>query len=95
MNASHKFDEEGLKELAASIEAVGVLRDKGIPIKMGGETRFGEAISGGIIGPVVDSSIDELISSQAIVCDCLFIRGFGLRELAPVEKNACTMFVGV
>jgi len=50
-----------------AIEAVSVLKDNGLPIKMSGETRFGEEISGGIIGPVIDSSIDELISSQSIV----------------------------
>lgn len=52
-----------------AIEAVGVLRASGVPIKMGGRTRFDEEISGGIIGPVVDSSIDELMSSDEIVSE--------------------------
>ena len=51
-----------------AIEAVGVLRDNGIAIKSDGETRFGEKISGGIIGPVLDSSIDELIGNPTIIC---------------------------
>jgi hypothetical protein len=52
---------------ALAIDAVNVLKEHGIPIKMDGETRFGEAIAGGIIGPVVDSSIDELMSTATVV----------------------------
>jgi hypothetical protein len=36
-----------------------------------------------------------IILGQAIICDCLFIRSFGLRELTTVEKNSCAMLVGV
>jgi len=36
---------------------------------MDGQTRFGEEIVGGIIGPVIDSSIDELMSAANIVVD--------------------------
>jgi hypothetical protein len=50
-----------------AIDAVSVLADHGIPIKRDGETRFGEAIAGGIIGPVTDSSIDELMSTPTVV----------------------------
>ncbi len=50
-----------------AIDAVGVLREYGIPVKIGGETRFGEPIAGGIIGPVADSSIDELMSAPDVV----------------------------
>jgi hypothetical protein len=52
-----------------AIEAVTLLRKAGVPIKMDGETRFAEPISGGIIGPVVDSSIDELMSSPTVIAD--------------------------
>ncbi len=55
------------EELA--ITAVGVLRDAGVPIKMDGKTRFDEPVSGGIIGPVADSSIDELMSARQVVVD--------------------------
>ncbi|MEZ5499520.1 MAG: hypothetical protein R3E77_08855 [Steroidobacteraceae bacterium] len=55
--------------------AVAVLRDKGIPIRQSGTTRFGEAISGGLIGPVVDSSIDELMSAGSLVRDGHSIAG--------------------
>lgn len=53
------------EELA--IKAVGVLRDAGVPIKMDGTTRFDEPVTGGIIGPVTDSSIDELMSARQVV----------------------------
>lgn len=52
-------------ELAAA--AVQVLREHGIPIQLEGRTRFGEEISGGIIGPVADSSIDELLSAPVVI----------------------------
>lgn len=50
-------------------EAVRVLRDNGVPIKLSGQTRFGEPIENAIIGPVTDSSIDELMSAQEIIVD--------------------------
>ena len=52
-----------------AILAVRVLKENGIPIKAGGTTRFDEPITSGIIGPVVDSSIDELMSAPLIVLD--------------------------
>ena len=50
-----------------ALAAVKALTESGIPIKMSGETRFGEPIENGIIGPVVDSSIDELMSAASIL----------------------------
>ncbi len=50
-----------------AVAAVDVLTAHAIPLKLSGETRFGEPIAGGIVGPVVDSSIDELISAAAVV----------------------------
>ncbi len=50
-------------------EAVKVLRDNAIPIKMEGFTRFDEKIAAGIIGPVIDSSIDEFMSATDIFVD--------------------------
>ncbi len=52
-----------------AIEAVAVLKAEGVPIKMDGQTRFDEPIAGGIIGPVVDSSIDELMSCVSVIVD--------------------------
>jgi len=48
-------------------EAVRILKDNDIGIKMSGQTRFDEDIVDGIIGPVTDSSIDELMSSKRVV----------------------------
>ena len=50
-----------------ALAAVRTLQDKGIPLKMSGETRFGETIDGGIIGPVIDGSVDELMSAATII----------------------------
>ena len=52
-----------------ALAAVRTLKDNGIPLKMSGETRFGETINGGIIGPVIDGSIDELMSADWIIVD--------------------------
>lgn len=57
---------EGAKDELA-IAAVNVLRESGVPIKMSGKTRFDEPVERGIIGPVTDSSIDELMSARAVV----------------------------
>jgi hypothetical protein len=49
--------------------AVGVLRAHGVPVKLTGTTRFDEPIEGGIIGPVTDSSVDELMSAREVIVD--------------------------
>ncbi len=54
---------------ALAHKAVGVLRENGVPIKMGGTTRFDEPITNGIVGPVTDSSVDELMSARQLVVD--------------------------
>lgn len=48
-------------------EAVRALSGNGIPVKLEGQTRFNEAISNGIVGPVNDSSIDELMSAEVLI----------------------------
>lgn len=55
--------------------AVQVLRANGIPLKMDGVTRFDEPINAGIIGPVVDGSIDELMSAASIMLDGQIVPG--------------------
>jgi predicted deacylase len=59
---------EGARDPLASA-AVSVLRAHGVPIKMTGRTRFDEPIADGIIGPVTDSSVDELMSAHEVVVD--------------------------
>jgi hypothetical protein len=49
--------------------AVAVLRQHGVTIKSSGKTRFDEPVSGGIVGPVADGSIDELMSARDLIVD--------------------------
>ena len=72
-------------------EAVAVLRANGVPIKMGGKTRFGEDIAGGIIGPVVDSSIDELMSSREIIAEGQLRPGPAARTVLVFETPAAAL----
>jgi len=68
--------------------AVGVLQENHIPLKASGETRFGEPVSNGIIGPVVDGSIDELISAPQIVVDGKIQPGPGAHTVLVFETPA-------
>jgi hypothetical protein len=52
-----------------AIEAVAVLSAHGVPIKPGGRTRFDEPVENGLIGPVTDSSIDELMSAATVIAE--------------------------
>jgi len=74
-----------------AIEAVAVLKAEGVPIKMDGKTRFDEAIVGGIIGPVVDSSIDELMSSATILADGHPARGPAAATVLVFETPAAAL----
>jgi hypothetical protein len=71
-----------------AIQAVAVLRENGIPIKVQGQTRFGEDIVGGIIGPVTDSSIDELIGAGTILVDGRVRPGPAARTVLVFETPA-------
>ena len=71
-----------------ALAAVQVLVENGIKLRMSGETRFGEPIEGGIIGPVVDSSIDELMSSRSIVVDGQLLPGPAARTVLVFETPA-------
>jgi len=71
-----------------ALEAVRILREHGIPLKMSGQTRFDEPIEGGIIGPVVDSSIDELMSATSIVVEGQVRPGPSARTVLVFETPA-------
>lgn len=64
-------------------KAVSVLQNNAIPIKTSGVTRFDEVIRNGIIGPVIDSSIDELMSASEIVRD-------GVTQAGPATRTVLT-----
>jgi len=56
----------GTEDLVAK-EIVSLMRDFGLSLENDGFTRFGEKIVDGIVGPVSDGSIDELISARMVV----------------------------
>jgi len=80
----------GAKEKLA-ITAVGVLRDNGVPIKMDGRTRFDEPVERGIIGPVADSSIDELMSARQVVVDGVTRPGPAADTVLVLETPAAAL----
>ena len=71
--------------------AVAVLRDQGVPIRMGGKTRFDEPIERGIIGPVADSSVDELMSARQVVVDGGQRRGPAAQTVLVLETPAAAL----
>jgi len=68
--------------------AVRVLQANGIPLRISGQTRFGETIKDGIVGPVIDSSIDELISAGKIRLDGKPIAGPAAQTVLVFETPA-------
>lgn len=77
-----------------ALEAVAVLKAAGVPIQQGGTTRFDEPIAAGIIGPVVDSSIDELMSSRTIVANGVAAPGPGAATVLVFETPAAALPIG-
>jgi hypothetical protein len=71
-----------------AVAAVRVLEENGIPLKINGQTRFGEPIRGGIIGPVIDSSIDELMSAGSIIVGGQAQAGPGAHTVLVFETPA-------
>ena len=82
--------EAGAADVLA-LAAVAVLRESGVPIQMDGVTRFDEPIARGIIGPVTDSSIDELMSAREIVADGGRRAGPGARTVLVFETPAAAL----
>jgi hypothetical protein len=81
---------EGAKDELA-ITAVNVLRESGVPIKMSGKTRFDEPVERGIIGPVTDGSIDELMSARSIVLSGAAKPGPGAATVLVLETPAAAL----
>lgn len=71
--------------------AVQVLNENAIPLKMSGTTRFDEPISQGIIGPVIDSSVDELISAPSVIVDGEILPGPNARTVLVFETPAAAI----
>ena len=81
---------EGARDPLAS-GAVSVLREHGVPIKMTGRTRFDEPIVDGIIGPVIDSSVDELMSAREVLVDGSGRPGPGAKTVLVLETPAAAL----
>lgn len=65
-----------------------VLVDHGIALQLNGKTRFDEQIVNGVIGPVVDSSVDELMSSSRVIVDGAVQAGPSARTVLVFETPA-------
>jgi hypothetical protein len=76
---------------ALALAAVTLLRESGVPIKMDGQTRFDEPVRGGLIGPVTDSSIDELMSAREIIVDGKRRPGPRARTVLVLETPAAAL----
>ena len=83
---------DGAQDVLAN-EAVNILRQNNIAIKMSGQTRFGEDIVDGIIGPVNDSSIDELMSASQVVVDGQLLQGPGAGTVLVFETPAANVTI--
>ena len=81
---------EGEKDELA-IAAVGVLKEAGVPIKMDGNTRFDEPIVRGIVGPVTDSSVDELMSARRVVAGGASRPGPAAQTVLVMETPAAAL----
>jgi hypothetical protein len=71
--------------------AVEVLAKNGVPLKRGGTTRFDEPVSQGIVGPVTDSSIDELLGARTVVVDGRAQPGPAARTVLVFETPAAAL----
>ena len=71
--------------------AVAVLTENGVPLKMDGTTRFDEPVSRGIVGPVTDSSIDELLGARSVIVDGRAQPGPGARTVLVFETPAAAL----
>lgn len=71
--------------------AVEVLVGNGVPLKMDGTTRFDEPIAKGVIGPVTDGSIDELMGAKRVIVDGAPRPGPSARTVLVFETPAAAL----
>jgi hypothetical protein len=81
---------EGAKDPLAAA-AVAVLAENGVPLKRDGTTRFDEPVAHGIVGPVTDSSIDELLSARQVVVGGVAKPGPGAHTVLVFETPAAAL----
>lgn len=70
------------------LRVIAELERKGFPIAKSGQTRFNERIVGGMIDPVRDGSVDELLAAAHIVCDGTLVPGPAGRSVLVVETGS-------
>ena len=80
----YSIGKDGEKDIVAS-QLLDILENNGIPIQWDGETRFGEEIIDGKVGPQEDGSIDELISANKIIVDGKIVPGPGAERVFVLE----------
>jgi hypothetical protein len=77
-------------------EIIRLLKSAGIPLRLSGETRFGEPIAGGAISrdreghPIRDGSIDELFAAREVFRGGRRVAGPSARTVIVVETPAFT-----
>ena len=77
-----------------AVMAVETLIAHGIVLKTGGTTRFDETVTNGLIGPVTDSSIDELMSAKEVIVDGSRQAGPAARTVLVFETPAAAVTIG-
>lgn len=82
------------KDNPVGAEIVRLLRSSGIPLRLSGKTRFGEAIDNGVISqdekglPIRDGSIDELFAAAQLFKDGKKVAGPAAPTVIVVETPA-------
>ncbi len=76
--------QQGVSDPVAQ-EIILLLKDSGISIQMSGSTRFGEEVHNGIIGPVNDGSVDELLAAPQIIVDGKLTKGPSAQTVIVIE----------
>lgn len=72
-------------------QVVGVLAGAGIPIKLSGQTRFGQEITNGVCGPDNDGSVDELLAAERLIVDGSVVAGLHAETALVIETPAAAM----
>jgi hypothetical protein len=70
---------------------IALLHQADVPIQMAGQTRFGETVTAGVIGPTPDGSVDELLAAQEIMVDGKIVTGPAARSVIVMETPALGM----
>lgn len=70
---------------ALAAQLLNSVESNGIPIQWEGNTRFGEEINHGIVGPQEDGSIDEFMSAKHVIVNGTIVPGPGAEQVYVLE----------